>query len=54
MPEDELFDFVKQRAELIKRLMKALEHLSREHQYAVLCSWMSMDELEKLVRFQER
>lgn len=45
---------LKKRARLVKRLMKALRHLSVEQQYAIICSWLSVVELTALVEFQER
>ena len=51
---DEIAKLSKERDELIRRLMKALEHLSRERQFSILTSFMSMDELHELVKFQER
>lgn len=44
----------KERDELIHRLLKALEHLSRVQQFSILTSFMSIDELHELVKFQER
>lgn len=46
-------ELLKERDMLIRRLLKALEHLSRERQFSVLTSFMSLDELHKLVKFQE-
>ena len=43
----------KERDELIRRLMAALEHLPREKQYSILTSFLSIKELRKLVKFQE-
>jgi hypothetical protein len=38
---------------LVRRLMKALRHLPKERQYAVITSFMSLKELERIVEFQE-
>jgi hypothetical protein len=51
---DQIAKLSKERDELIRRLMKALEHLSRERQFSILSSYLSMVELRKLVEFQER
>lgn len=51
---NDLDDIFAQKDALIKRLMKALEHLDRDRQYTILCSWMSTKELKELVEFQER
>lgn len=37
----------------IKSLLRTLEHLDRERQFAVLTSYLSIDDLERLTRFQE-
>ncbi len=41
------------RSKLVTRLLKSLSHLEREHQFAILTSWLSLEDLEKLVKFQE-
>lgn len=51
---ESIADLSKKRDELIRRLLKALEHLSREQQFSILTSFMSLDELRELVKFQER
>ena len=44
----------KERDELTRRLMAALQHLSRERQFSILTSFLSLEELRKLIEFQER
>lgn len=38
---------------LLRKLMKAMEHLPEDYRYAVLTSWMGLDRLEHLVKFLE-
>ncbi len=41
------------RAAAVRTLMDALAHLSREQQYTVLTSWMSIKDLENLAKIQK-
>lgn len=52
--EEEILETIRKRDKLFSRLMKSLEHLPIENQLAIVTSFMSTDELEKLTTFQER
>jgi hypothetical protein len=45
---------LKRREEAVQSLLKSLEHLSKEEQFVILTSWLSIEELEKLAIFQRR
>ncbi len=47
-------DALKKRIELTTRLYEALKHLPLERIVYIISSNLSLDELEKLVKFQER
>jgi len=54
MTDKTIAELSKERTELIRRLMVALQHLSRERQFVILTAFMSVKELHELVEFQER
>lgn len=45
---------LERRANLTKRLAKALEHLSQDAAILVVSSFISLDKLEEIVKFQEK
>ena len=49
-----IFDVSNERHKLLERLLKALDHLPRERQFAILTSWYSVKKLRKITKFQER
>jgi hypothetical protein len=49
-----LEDLIAAREALTRRLMEALKHLTLEDQYSVLTSFLSLEDLRRLVEFQER
>ena len=62
-PEDETFlrgdaaafhEVIERRSKAIESLLKSLEHLPRERQFAILTSWYDLDQLEKIAEFQDR
>ena len=42
------------RDKAIRSLLKSLGHLSREQQFSIITSFMSIDDLEHLAKFQDR
>jgi hypothetical protein len=50
----EIDGLLRRRESAVASLLKSLEHLSREHQYAILTSWLPISVLEDLAKFQER
>ena len=52
------FDRIRQildaRAKLVERLLKAHEHMDRARSLAIVTSWMSVEDLETMVKSQER
>jgi hypothetical protein len=49
-----IHEICSRRDKAVRSLLKSLEHLSREQQFSILTSWMSLDDLEKLAEFQKR
>jgi len=45
---------IERRADLTKRLVAALKHLSRDAAVHVVSSFIGLDKLEEIVEFQER
>lgn len=41
------------REELLRRLMKALEHLPYKTQMSIVASFIPLNDLERIVKFQE-
>lgn len=53
-PLDDLNATIKRRDDLTVRLVAALAHLPVDRQLAIVSSFFSLDELEEIVRFQEK
>lgn len=51
---DSIEPLLERRDAAIKRLCRALAHRSREDVMAIITSFLSIDELEKLAEFQDR
>jgi hypothetical protein len=51
---DALRKTIERREAATKRLIAALQHVDRERAIFIICSFMSIDEVEKLAEFQER
>ena len=45
---------LKRRADLTERLVEALKHLSRDAAILVVSSFIGLDRLEEIVKFQEK
>lgn len=49
----DVMDLLGKRSKLIVRLIKALQHLPLERQYAIVTSFIPIEQLEEIVKFQE-
>jgi hypothetical protein len=47
-------ELLKRRSAAIESLMKSLEHLPRESQFTILTSFMSIDDLERIAKIQDK
>ena len=45
---------LERRSRAVGSLLRSLAHLDRERQFSVLTAYLSIDDLERLARFQER
>lgn len=54
MSANSLIAALDRRAELTARLVKVLDHLHRNDALVIVSSFIPLDELEEVVKFQER
>lgn len=50
----EILKTLAEREELTQRMVRALEHLSVPHQISIICSFIPLSTLRRVVEFQER
>jgi hypothetical protein len=45
---------IERRADLTRRLITSLQHIPHHMQLSIITSWIPLDQLEEIVKFQER
>lgn len=47
-------DTIKKREDLLQRLLKSLDHMDKQQSISIITSWMSLRQMEEMVRAQEQ